>query len=303
MGACGVGLYSGDYAMDLRSTVSAIARLPFEPAELLAILRQSESGAADDPTDSDHTVFWLVVADQFHKRGLECPEARERALAIVAGDEDLAAMARLGMDENSLAKRRATLEALAAAVKAPLLDKPRKVLKAPQPFVLEVGEAVAYPVNERGEPINPDLVGKPWPIAKSWKQAGWGAVVILERGRVFDYLAWYQPLILAQSSAEKPSAADLWAPRPWLRRNVGTLTARHARQMEFATFGRVTIDRDRLLAAFHEFAKPRSAAVNDISIANSIAVRELDSAWVRAIERGLRPPHQIESLAVVADPI
>ena len=303
MGAWGVGLYSGDYAMDLRSTVSAVARLPFEPAELLAILRQSESGAADDPTDSDHTVFWLVIADQFHKRGLECPEARERALTIIVGGEDLAAMARLGMDEKPLAKRRAMLVAVATALKAPLPDKPRKVLKAPQPFVLEVGEAVAYPVNERGTPINPYLVGKPWPIAKSWKQAAWGAIVILERGHVFDYLVWYQPLGLAQPLAEKPSLTDLWALRPWLRRNVGTLTARHSKLMEFETLGRVTIDRDRLLAAFHEFAKPRSAAVNDITIANSIAVRELDSAWVRAIEGGSRPPQQIESLAVVADPI
>ncbi len=303
MGAWGVGLYSGDYAMDLRSTIGAVARLPYDPAELLAMLRQGEAKVADDPADSDHTIFWLVVADQFHKRGLECPEACERALAIVAGDEDLAAMARLGMDEKSLAKRRVMLEVLATALTAPLPDKPRKVLKAPQPFVLEVGEAVAYPVNERGAPINPYLVGKPWPIAKSWEQAAWGAIVILERGHVFDYLAWYQPLGLAQPLAEKPSLADLWAPRRWLRRNVGTLTARHAKLMEFESLGRVTIDRDRLLAAFHEFAKPRSAAVNDISIANSIAVRELDSAWARAIERGSRPPRQIEALADIADPI
>ena len=302
MGAWGVGLYSDDYAMDLRSTVGAVSRLPFGPTELLGILRQSEGKVADDPADSDHTVFWLVVADQFHKRGLDCPEAQERALAIVACDDDLAAMAKLGMEEKSLSKRRAMLAALAAALGEPLPSKPRKVLKAPQPLVLEVGEAVAYPVNERGDAINPYLVGKPWPIAKSWKQAAWGAFVIIECGHVFDYLAWYQPLCLAEPRAEKPTLAELWKPRPWVKRNVGTLSARHARLMEFDTLGRLTIDRDRLLAAFHEFARPRSAAVNDISLANAIRVRELDPSWKRAIERGARPPQQLESLADIADP-
>jgi hypothetical protein len=189
MGAWGVGLYSGDYAMDLRSTIGAVARLPLNPAELLAVLRQSETSVADDSGDSDHTVFWLVVAAQFHKRGIDCPEARERALAIITGGEDMAAMARLGMDEKSLAKRRSTLETLAAALKAPVPTKSCKVLKAPQRFVLEVGEVVAYPVDARGEPINPYLVGKPWPIAKSWVQAAWDAMVIVERGHVFDFLA------------------------------------------------------------------------------------------------------------------
>jgi len=35
MGAWGVGLYSNDFALDLRGSVKAVARLPFEPGKLL----------------------------------------------------------------------------------------------------------------------------------------------------------------------------------------------------------------------------------------------------------------------------
>ena len=126
MGAWGVGLYSSDLALDLRTTIGAISRLPFEPVELLRLLCESEPGASGAPENADHTVFWLTAADQFAKRGLDCPEARERALAIISGGQDLKAMARLGMDAPSLRKRSAMLAELGARLQAPLPVKPRK---------------------------------------------------------------------------------------------------------------------------------------------------------------------------------
>jgi hypothetical protein len=78
MGVWGIGLYSSDFAQDLRSSVRAVARLPFEPDRLLELLCATESSAANDPTDSDHTVFWLTVADQFAKSGIDCRRARDR---------------------------------------------------------------------------------------------------------------------------------------------------------------------------------------------------------------------------------
>jgi hypothetical protein len=65
MGTWGAGLYSGDLAMDLRSTIGAVTRLPFEGDRLVEILCEAEPGAANNPEDEEHTVFWLVVADQF----------------------------------------------------------------------------------------------------------------------------------------------------------------------------------------------------------------------------------------------
>ena len=76
-------LYSSDFALDLRCAVNAlnaVARLPFAPERLLEFLCAAERSAANDPKDSDHTIFWLTVADHFAKRWIGCALARERGL-------------------------------------------------------------------------------------------------------------------------------------------------------------------------------------------------------------------------------
>lgn len=129
MGAWGIGLYSSDFALDLRGSVKAVARLPFEPDRLLEFLCAAEPAAANNPEDSDYTIFWLTVADQFAKRGIDCARARDRALAIIADGADLAAMAALGMDEKSLVKRRAMLEQLRERTRPLLKPKLARYLR------------------------------------------------------------------------------------------------------------------------------------------------------------------------------
>jgi len=48
MGVFGTGLYSGDFAKDLRANVAAVARLPFSTSEMLKILRDADPSAAND---------------------------------------------------------------------------------------------------------------------------------------------------------------------------------------------------------------------------------------------------------------
>src|SRR5215467_13915543 len=105
MGVWGVGLYSGDLAADLRSTISAVVRLPFDPGRLVEILCETEPSVANDPEDSEHTTFWLVVADQFAKRAITCDRVRNKALAIIDGGDDLRALEKLGMGPVDLKKR------------------------------------------------------------------------------------------------------------------------------------------------------------------------------------------------------
>ncbi len=76
MGVWGTGLYSGDFALDLRSTIRAVARLPFDGDKLVDILSETNPEAARNPDDSHHSTFWLVVGDQFAKRGIRCDRAR-----------------------------------------------------------------------------------------------------------------------------------------------------------------------------------------------------------------------------------
>ena len=84
MGVWGTALYSGDFAMDLRTTISAVARLSFDPDRLVEILCETEPAAAHNPTDEEHTTFWLVLADQFAKRGIVSDRTLEKALEIIS---------------------------------------------------------------------------------------------------------------------------------------------------------------------------------------------------------------------------
>lgn len=46
-------------------------------------------------------------------------------------------------------------------------------------------------------------------MAPSWKQDGWSAMVIVDRGRAFDFLAWYRPLTISRATAHKPTLEEL----------------------------------------------------------------------------------------------
>src|SRR5215467_7224110 len=104
MGVFGTGLYSGDFALDLRPVVGAVLRLPFDPDKLVDVLSGTEPSAASNSSDEDHTTFWLVVADQFAKRGIACDRVRTKALAIIDTGADIAMLGKLGMKAGDLRK-------------------------------------------------------------------------------------------------------------------------------------------------------------------------------------------------------
>jgi hypothetical protein len=250
-------------------------------------------------------VFWLTVADRFARKGVDCPTARDRALAIIADGADLATMASLGMDEKSLAKRRAMLEILRTRLAEPVAaDKRRGVLKAPQKLLLEVGEVLTYPVCQKDnscEPINPYAVGKEWAWVKAWKQDGWGALVVAERGLLFDFLAWYRPIVGYAALASEPSLAELAAPRGWRLQQAGTLTGRHYANLQLKSLGRIGIDQARLDYFFPGRRPPVGPVVSDISIANALTcyAHEPDGEFwdmtAEAIRPGLRALADIEA--------
>src|SRR3954468_11542230 len=109
MGAWGAGLYSSDMACDMRAVIKSAVRLPFDEDRIVDILRDCERHAADEPHNEDHTTFWLVLADQFEKRGIAHGQTRARALAIIDRGDDLAMMEKLGMKQSDLRKRGAKL--------------------------------------------------------------------------------------------------------------------------------------------------------------------------------------------------
>ena len=267
MGVWGAGLYSGDFASDLRAAIGAVARLPFDADKLLDIVCETEPDVAKSPEDGDHTTFWLVVADQFAKRGISSKRAREAALRIIDTGEDLAMQVKLGMAASNLERRRKILQDVRARVIGTVERKRTGVLQKRQPLLMDAGDVLVYPVCG-GDSINPyRRDGMP-----GWKQDGWSACVIVDRGRAFDFLAWYRPLTIAMALADKPAVLTLRGELLWKLERAGTCSAVHFKRIQFEKIGTVVIDEPKLKRAFPEMRPGTSAAVNDISIANGLAV-------------------------------
>jgi hypothetical protein len=275
MGVWNTGLYSSDFALDLRSAIAAVVRLPLDAGQLVDALCELEpSAAAHRVDDEDHTTFWLVVADQFAKRNIVADRARDAALAIIDSGMDLDMHAKRGMGEPDLAKRRKVLQDVRARVLATQQsNKSRPVLKNPQPYLMEVGDVFAYPT-AKGRPINPYITpGKGrsgGPLA--WSQDGWSAFVVVGRGRAFGFLAWYRPMTIATAVADRPTLSALDGEPLWIFRLAGTCSAVHFKRMRLEHIGRLPVDSAKLKRAFPEMRPSHSRAIGDISISNELSV-------------------------------
>jgi hypothetical protein len=250
VGVFGTGLYSGDFAMDLRSAISAIVRLPYNSDKLADILCESEPTVANNPNDEDHNTFWLVIADQFAKRGIVCDRVRDKAVAIIDSGADLAMLEKRGMNPSDLRKRQKMLKDVRERIAAPAADgRPRPVLKKPQVLLMELGDVLVYPTFG-GRCINPYFASRELDrrgtMAPAWKQDGWAAMVIVDRGRAFDFLAWYRPLTISRAMAHKPMLEELRGEVLWRLARPGTCSLLHFKRMELERIGTVAIDNEKL---------------------------------------------------------
>ncbi len=296
MGAWGIGLYSSDMAADMRATIKSVLRLPFDDDRIVDILCDGQRKTANDPDDEDHTIFWLVLADQFEKRGVAHAPTREKAIAIIDRGDDLMMMEKLGMKQTDLRKRGAKLAELRARLAAaPGVSKPRSTIAAPQPYTLDTGVLYACPV-EGSSCINPYFGKKQlaqWPFVPD----GWRQFVILERGREFDYLAWYQPLVCKKPVREKPQLADARDDLWWELRTPKTCPQSHFDRLGITAIGSLPIDMEKARVRFAKGPRPgitylgwsgRWAAVGDITIADCMNAASYD--WERWYgPRGLLP--------------
>jgi hypothetical protein len=216
-------------------------------------------------------------------------------MTIIDRGDDRMMMEKLGMKPADLRKRSAKLAELRARLAAaPLRSKARTTIKAPQPYTLEIGVLYACPV--RGSScINP-YAGKKSRDGSPWVADGWRLFVILDRGRAFDYLSWYQPLVCKKPVQQKPRLSDADADLWWELDTPKTCPQRHFDCMEIASIGRLPIDMEKARARFakrrpsvvHLGWGGRGAAVNEVSIADSMNPSSHD--WERWYEpNGLLP--------------
>jgi hypothetical protein len=191
-------------------------------------------------------------------------------------DRDLLTQERLGMKASGLSQRRKMLDELRSRVLAPPPAKTRKMLSRPQPFLVSVGDLLLYPTCG-GRNINPYFPSKEMDKhstkegPKPWVQDGWGAMLIVDSGRAFDYLVWYRALTLAEATQQKPAVETLCDNALWRLSSPGTCSQRHYVKLELEKIATLPVNPAKFAAVFPGLRPGISAAVGDISISNSMS--------------------------------
>jgi hypothetical protein len=241
MGTWGALLYDDDDASDLRDTLSLLSKVPLPGDRLLEILKEIYSEY--DPKDQVGGLFWLVTADQFERRGIECREAASTALSIIESGSDLESARERGADEKFLNKRRVMLEDLAKRLNSPRPFRPRvPPLNAP-PLLVATGEIYAFRTM-RGLTWHPYWMPK---LYGPFKPDGWGAMVVLATGRAFDWLPWVALASLTITGNQKPTLEEALRARLILHSQTmgaGRFIPKpsHARGMNLELLGQVVLD-------------------------------------------------------------
>ena len=198
------------------------------------------------------------------------------ALEIIESNRDIGMLEKLGMQAPDLRKRKKVLDEVRERIRVPVARvKPREVMSKPQPLLMETGDVLVYPTFG-GRCRNPYFIDpdkdRMGTAALPWRIDSWAAMVIVDSGRAFDFLAWYRPIALGSAVAEKPSFAMLQGDMIWRLARPGTCSASHFRRMGIEKIGTINIHRDKLTRCFGELRPGTSAAVGNISIANQVSV-------------------------------
>lgn len=234
MGVWGAGLYARDLASDMRPLITSIARLPLDDSDIARIVRDAFPEAAENPDDEDHTTFWLVLADQMAKKGIDCADTRAMAIGIIDDGSDERMMAELGMEPADLRKRSRQLQTLREAIAGSPAAKPRKTIKKPQELIMQPGDCLVYPTSA-GKCLNSYFASPE--DQPSWRQDGWGAAIVLQAERTLGYLAWYRLGVTGTGYSKQPGIGTIAKAAILERPEAGTCSPVHFRRLGLEKIG------------------------------------------------------------------
>ena len=256
MGTWGFGLYANDEASDLKELLKAVLRLPLDMDELVDLMTQ-EMGAREEDFN-----FWLVLADQFEKKGLKHLATTERALSIIANQADIAELRALGMPENDLISRGRDNQKMMERLLSPRPEKPRKTLRSPQKPVVNANDIIAFPT-QAGKVRNPYLAAG----SRRFDADGWGLFQVNEVGHEFGYLGWISVFPLSWPHAHCPTFEEARSKPVCGFLHYGTLSKSHYKKMEIQILGNADPRTCELPPGAPHTS--RSLALSDVSISNA----------------------------------
>ncbi len=275
MGSQGAKLYQDDEAADLKSTIALVCKAPWHGDRLLDILVDMFGNA--DPRDEDAIVFWLVVADQFERRGIECSRARSTALSLIERGADTDRLASLGASDQFLSSRRRDLDELAQRLRSPRAVRVRKTPATPPEFWLDVGEIHVFRTSG-GFACSPYRLQYQGPFEAD----GWGAMIVLDRGRAFDWVPWCALASLTVDPTRRPTLEDACQAQLITHMQTNGAARCVPKRAHLATMGAELIGRVAL------DAKRVAPVLSTLSISSAIAFDwSVDKA---AYSRGVKGP-------------
>lgn len=251
MGAWGSGLYQDDEACDLRDSIKVLAKLPWTGDKLLSLLL--DDSCSQDSTEASGSMFWLVVADQFERKGITCHQAFDSAIQIITSGQDIANLRQLEMSERDLRKREGDLQKLLARLTHPRPE--RKIPANPrQPaMVVETGQIYVFPAMQGymdsshfAKSFNAWFSHWGDPAHTPFSPDSWGAFIVLATGRAYDWLPWAAccpllvPLNHKASLDEAIAAALIHFPEYGFDTNKPN--ALHLKRMQAQCIGSVSLD-------------------------------------------------------------
>jgi hypothetical protein len=176
-------------------------------------------------------------------------------------------------------------------------------MSAPDPMLMPANSVWRYPVS-KGNPRNPYFASAE---AERFAADGWGAMLVLDCGRAFDWIGWYlvAPLRLTRKDApglEQIPEARLYTSRVhrWddavkdyvnparITGGPGTLSRTHMKRMELDCLGEWPIDRNRIPDYLKEFIV--HAVVSDTSICSRLNVTLSEGNGPEAAEWLIQSP-------------
>jgi len=259
MGSWGLGLYQDDAAADLKGAIALLARLPASGERLLEIILANQQEGVELSDDGGPT-FWLVVADQFERRGIACRRAFDQALKAIDTGADLRDLKARDADEKDLKQRAKLLETLAPRFRQPRPARPRPSGQRLPPMVVAAGEVYRFPTMQ-DKAFNPYL--------SSWekygfKPDGWGAMLIFACGRAFDWFPWFAGSGLTVDATRPPSLDDAMQSRFIAPEQCGGYMVprrSHLRKMPMELIGTLELDPRRVAEVMPRKNSPERAAV------------------------------------------